>query len=136
MIMRRTVLFAASAVIAALVLTACSRSTLGRFVGNGRDDHGCLSTMGYTWSNALHDCVRVWEVSERFDEGSKPVFLLYSRDSLYAEIFLPDGTSSLCRRVKETNRWEAIEGKEAVFISNGITTIKGNTFTYTKKVAH
>lgn len=111
---------------------ACSRSTLGRLVGTDRDDHGCLSSDGYQWSNALHDCVRVWEVGERFDEGSKPVFLVYSLDSLYAEIFVDGKPAVLCKRVKGTQTWKALQGKERVFISNGVTIIHGNNYNYTK----
>lgn len=70
-----------------LLVSACPRSTIGRLVGSDRDDHGCLTSDGYQWSNALHDCVRVWEVGERFDEGEKPVFLVYSRDSLSPKSF-------------------------------------------------
>lgn len=111
---------------------ACSRSTLGRLVGSDRDDHGCLSSDGYQWSDALHDCVRVWEVGERFDEGGKPVFLVYSLDSLYAEIFVDGKQAVLCKRVKGTQTWKALRGKERVFISNGVTTIHGNNYNYTK----
>lgn len=117
-----------------LIVSACSRSTIGRLVGSDRDDHGCLTSDGYQWSNALHDCVRVWEVGERFDEGEKPVFLVYSRDSLFAEIFLDGKQPVLCKRVKGTQKWQALKGKQRVFVSNGITTIQGGDYNYTRKV--
>ena len=117
-----------------LIVSACSRSTIGRLVGSDRDDHGCLTSGGYQWSNALHDCVRVWEVGERFDEGEKPVFLVYSRDSLFAEIFLDGKQPVLCKRVKGTQIWQALKGKQRVFVKNGITTIQGGDYNYTKKV--
>ena len=85
-------------------------------------------------SNALHDCVRVWEVGERFDEGEKPVFLVYSRDSLFAEIFLDGKQPVLCKRVKGTQTWQALKGRQRVFVSNGITTIQGSDYNYTKTV--
>lgn len=115
-------------------ITGCSHSTLGRLVGGDRDDHGCLTAAGYTWSDALHDCVRVWEVGERFDEGPKQIFLVYSTDSLFAEIFSPDQAPILCKRVKGTTTWQAPRGKEQVFISNGITTVRVNDYNYTKKL--
>ncbi len=117
-----------------LLASACSRSTIGRLVGSDRDDHGCLTSDGYQWSNALHDCVRVWEVGERFDEGEKPVFLVYSRDSLFAEIFLDGKQPILCKRVKGTQTWQALKGRQRVFVSNGITTIQGSDYNYTKTV--
>ena len=117
-----------------LLTVSCSRSTIGRLVGSDRDDHGCLSSDGYQWSNALHDCVRVWEVGERFDEAEKPVFLVYSRDSLFAEIFADGKQPVLCKRVKGTQTWKALHGKQRVTISNGITTIHGSNYNYTKTV--
>ena len=114
-------------------LCGCGHSTLGRLVGSDRDEHGCIGSAGYTWSQALHDCIRVWEAADRFDEGSNTAFLVFSRDSLYAEIFEDDRASVLCKRVKEQNEWRAISGKERVFLSNGITTIKGKNVIYTKK---
>ena len=125
---------AAVMMVGLLMISACSHSTIGRLVGSDRDEHGCLTSDGYQWSNALHDCVRVWEVGERFDEGEKPVFLVYSRDSLFAEIFVDGKQPILCKRVKGTQTWKALQGKQRVFISNGITTIQGSDYNYTKKV--
>ena len=118
---------------ALIMLAACSRSTLGRLVGSDRDEHGCIASAGYMWSDALHDCVRVWEAGERFDDGGDAVFLIFSLDSLYAEIFPSGKEAVLCRRVKGKDEWRAIEGKERVWINNGITTIKGRSHTYTKR---
>ena len=70
-----------------LLATACSHPTLGKLVGSDRDDHGCLSSAGYTWSYALHDCVRLWEMGKRFDSGPHQVYLVFSTDSTFAEIF-------------------------------------------------
>lgn len=117
-----------------VALSSCSQSTIGRLVGGDRDDHGCLSAAGYTWSDALHDCIRVWEVGERFDEGPRQVFLVYSTDSLFAEIFTTDRAPVLCKRVKGTMTWRAPHGKERVFVSNGITTVRIDNFNYTKKL--
>lgn len=118
---------------AAIFASSCSHSTIGRLVGGDRDDHGCLSTAGYTWSDALHDCVRVWEVGERFNEGPKSIYVVYSTDSIYAEIFTPEGDPVLCKRKKGSKVWKASQGKERIFTNNGITTVKVNNFNYTKK---
>ena len=69
-----------TALLAVLLLTACSHPTIGKLVGNDRDDHGCKGSAGYTWSYALHDCVRLWEVGKRFNEGPQQVFLVFSAD--------------------------------------------------------
>lgn len=29
-------------------------------IGGNRDNHGCLSSAGYTWCAVLNDCIRLW----------------------------------------------------------------------------
>lgn len=113
-------------------LCSCAHSSLGKLVGGDRDEHGCIGSAGYTWSYALHDCVRLWEVGTRFDAGPQQVILVYSPDSTFAEIFPSDGASVLCKRVKDTDVWKNKKGGQEVFIQNGVTCIKINDFTYTK----
>lgn len=113
--------------------TIGSQSTIGRLVGGDRDDHGCLSTAGYTWSDALHDCVRVWEVGDRFDDGPRSIYVIYSTDSMYAEIFTAESEPILCKRKKGETDWKALEGKERIYTNNGVTTVKVNNYNYTKK---
>ncbi len=115
-----------------LLLTGCSHPGIGRLVGSDRDEHGCLVAAGYVWSDALHDCVRVWEVGERFDEGPNTIFLIYSTDSLHAEIFTHKNRAILCRREKGTNIWRTKKGKEYVSINNGVTIVRVDDFDYTK----
>ena len=117
-----------------LLATACSHPTLGKLVGSDRDDHGCLSSAGYTWSYALHDCVRLWEVGKRFDSGPHQVYLVFSTDSTFAEIFAANRESSIiCKRVKGKNMWKTSKGREQVSINNGITCALVNDYTYTQK---
>ena len=120
-----------TALLAVLLLTACSHPTIGKLVGNDRDDHGCKGSAGYTWSYALHDCVRLWEVGKRFNEGPQQVFLVFSADSLFAEIFTEQEGSIICKRKKGTQTWKHTKGEETVSINNGITCVKVNNFTYT-----
>lgn len=125
---------ALTAVAATLLTAACSHSQLSRLVGADRDEHGCQTTAGYTWSNALHDCVRVWEVGTRFDDGPSALFLVMSRDSVYAEIFSPEKSPVLCRRVKGTLTWEAARGPERVTIGNDVITVHTSYFDYTRSL--
>lgn len=74
-------------VLAAIVCCSCAHSSIGNLVGSDRDEHGCIGSAGYTWSYALHSCVRLWEAGTRFDAGPEQVFLIYSADSTFAEIF-------------------------------------------------
>lgn len=117
------------------VFCACSRSTYNHLIGNGRDDHGCLTSAGYQWSYAKNDCVRVWEAGERFEANDQTVFLIFSKDSVFAEIFAsPDNKHVLCKRKKDTNIWVPSKGHEKVSISNGVTNVYVNHYNYTKTV--
>lgn len=117
------------------VLAACSHSPIDTLVGADRDEHGCIGSAGYTWSYALHDCVRTWEVGERFDGPSKSIYLVYSDDSLFAEVFTQDGKQVLCKRQKrKPNTWLSKSKRESVVINNGITLVKINNFSYTKSL--
>ena len=103
-----------------------------KLVGGDRDDHGCIPSAGYTWSEALHQCVQIWEVGERFDAGQKNIYLVFDGDSTYAEIFT-DKKNVLCKRDKtQRNKWKASKGSEYVHINNGVTSVHVNNFTYTK----
>ena len=113
---------------------SCSHSSFGKLVGSDRDEHGCIGSAGYTWSYALHDCVRLWEVGTRFDAGPEQTFVVFSADSTFAEIFSGNSSSVLCKRIKETDEWKAKRGKEWVKIQNGILCAYINNFTYTLKI--
>lgn len=118
--------------LSSLLLCACAHSSFGKLLGSDRDEHGCIGSAGYTWSYALHDCVRLWEVGMRFDAGPQQLFLIYSPDSTFAEIFPSEGKSVLCKRVKKIDLWKNKNGSETVSIQNGVTCIKTKNFTYTK----
>lgn len=113
------------------VLSGCSHATLGPLVGSDCDEHGCKGSAGYTWSYALHDCVRLWEAGIRFDAGPRQLYLIFSSDSTFAEIFPSEGTSVLCKRVKATDTWTPKKGKEQVSIRNGIICVRYNDYSYT-----
>lgn len=40
-------------------------------VGNDRDKHGCISSAGYTWSQAQNKCVRLWEENSMTKKSHK-----------------------------------------------------------------
>ena len=120
-------------ILAALALAGCNHATFGKLVGSDRDEHGCIGSAGYTWSYALHDCVRLWEAGTRFDAGPEQTFVIFSADSTFAEIFCGNSTPVLCKRTKSTAEWKAKKGKEWVKIQNGVLCAYINDFTYTKK---
>jgi hypothetical protein len=43
------------------VSTTIPTSPSGQLVGNDKDEHGCISSAGYSWCGAKNKCLRVWE---------------------------------------------------------------------------
>ena len=121
------------ALIAIATLTACGSSkNMEKLVGADRDEHDCITSAGYTWSDALHQCIRIWEVGERFEAGQKSIFLVFDNDSTYAEIFT-DTDKILCKRNKSQRYlWLSRKGTENVRINNGVTSVFVKNYTYTK----
>lgn len=120
-----------------LILTvcfSCSRSAYNQLIGNGRDEHGCLTSAGYQWSYAKNDCIRAWEVGERFESQNQTLFLVFSEDSVFAEIFTQQGKNILCKRKKDKNEWIPTRGKERVSISNGVINVYCDHYNFTKSV--
>lgn len=59
-------------------------------VGDDKDEHGCITSAGYTWSEVQKDCIRLWEKGVRMegtDDGNKTLFLVFSPDSTQVELF-------------------------------------------------
>lgn len=73
-------------------------------VGNDRDEHGCIGSAGYTWSEALQTCIRLWENGIRLKavgplkdkgvpayEGATDAFIVFSLDSAKVELVTEQG---------------------------------------------
>lgn len=65
-------------------------------VGADKDIHGCIASAGYTWSRVQNRCIRLWEDGMKLEPLEQPVqtdnaamsvFLVFSADSLKAELF-------------------------------------------------
>lgn len=66
----------------------------GRGVGGVRDGHGCLTAAGYAWSEVRQDCIRPFEQGVKMVPADDPGavfagYIVFSLDSLQAELFLP-----------------------------------------------
>lgn len=94
-----------------LIMNACSntntsveknnnteeQATPSPMVGNDKDEHGCIASAGYTWSNAKNECVRLFESAdaelyEVTENASYEYFVavLFNADQTQAEIFMPN----------------------------------------------
>lgn len=62
-------------------------------VGGDRDEHGCIGSAGYEWSEVLQDCIRIFEKGKRLQavEGDRSVFIVFSPDSSKVELFFSSG---------------------------------------------
>ena len=62
-------------------------------VGSDKDNHGCIASAGYTWSEVQKDCIRLWEKGVRMnavDDAGKTLFLVFSPDSAQVELFFSE----------------------------------------------
>ena len=62
-------------------------------VGGDKDEHGCIASAGYTWSEVQKDCIRLWEKGVRMnavDDAGKTLFLVFSPDSTQVELFFSE----------------------------------------------
>ena len=67
-----------------------------QLVGNDKDEHGCIASAGYQWSELLKDCIRPFEKGIRMKstfggENTSAVYLVFNADSSEVEVFLPKG---------------------------------------------
>lgn len=69
-------------------------------LGGDTDEHGCKASAGYTWSEVRKDCIRVFEVGVKLNDSrdanaTSAAFLVFSVDSLDAELFVPQQEESI-----------------------------------------
>ena len=115
------------------MMFSCSHKTTDKLVGNDRDSHGCIASAGYVWSEAVKDCIRVWEVCERIDNGEKKVYVLFSDDKSLAEVFMDGGKTMLCKKVND-NLWESKKSKVSVSLQQGILKVHADKTDFSKSV--
>ena len=99
-------------------------------VGTDRDEHGCISSAGFSWSELQQTCVQLWEAGVRLDpievkEGDAVIsaFVLFNKDESKAEIVLPNKEGSVILDKKSENLYEKGEylydDKEGALSING-----------------
>lgn len=81
--------------IALPTLTSCNNSQKQKkeeapVVGNDKDNHGCISSAGYTWSEVQKDCIRLWEKgvrTEAVNDNTDVAYIVFAPDSAKVELF-------------------------------------------------
>jgi hypothetical protein len=91
-------------------------------VGNDRDEHGCIGSAGYSWSTVQNRCLRIFEEGisllptelttdklATMENGVLNTYIIFSNDSLIAEIFIPNQPKPiLCHKTassKNEEKW-------------------------------
>lgn len=97
-------------------------------VGNDKDNHGCIASAGYQWSELLRDCIRPFEkgvklVSATEEYASSAAYLVFNEDTTKVEIFMPKEKVrpilTLTPNEDKTTAWKSsVEGKISVSCSN------------------
>lgn len=63
-------------------------------VGNDQDEHGCIASAGYTWSELLQECIRPFEKGIKLpgvdsDDAIYAAYLVFNENQSQVEVFLP-----------------------------------------------
>ena len=69
---------------------AAAETEKTEIVGDDKDEHGCIASAGYTWSEVQKDCIRLWEKGVRLasvDDAENTLFIVFSPDSTQVELF-------------------------------------------------
>ena len=72
---------------------AAAETEKTEIVGDDKDEHGCIASAGYTWSEAQKDCIRLWEKGVRLasvDDAENTLFIVFSPDSTQVELFFSE----------------------------------------------
>ncbi len=105
--------------------TKASEPENKQLAGGDRDDHGCIGSAGYQWSQVKNDCIRIFEVGTKLISVENPQatsvgYLVFSSDSSQAELFLPGsaGGKLLVRPDAGKSEWLTPQGNEIYRLSS------------------
>lgn len=104
-------------------------------VGGEKDEHGCLTSAGETWSQLKQGCVQIFNVGQRLNpivqkdgEAVISAFILFNTDKTEAELFLPNAKSN---SILKKNGAEIYEGGEYKFDGKDTSLYISGTKSYT-----
>ena len=85
-------------------------------VGGEKDEHGCITSAGETWSQLKQSCIQIFNVGQRLNpietkEGEAVIsaFVLFNDDKSEVELFLPNTKSNTI--LKTTNKETYVNGE-------------------------
>ena len=87
-------------------------------VGGDKDEHGCLTAAGETWSQLKQSCIQIFNVGQRLNpietkdgEAVISAFVLFNDDKSEAELFLPNTQSNTILKTTDKKSYENGEYK-------------------------
>lgn len=87
-------------------------------VGGEKDEHGCLTSAGETWSQLKQSCIQIFNVGQRLNpietkdgEAVISAFVLFSDDKSEVELFLPNTKSNTILKTADKETYENGEYK-------------------------
>ncbi|PQJ20716.1 hypothetical protein [Tenacibaculum sp. SG-28] len=105
-------------------------------VGNDKDEHGCIGSAGYTWSELRQECIRTFEVGVRLnpvesneDSTIISAFVVFNDAKSKAELFLPEAKGTMIMEQSEGKTFikdqYTFNPEDATLSVNGEVTYKG-----------
>ncbi len=92
-----------------IILLSCStKKNADIMVGNDKDDHGCIGSAGYQWSQTKKTCIRPFEQGTKLNAVSSSstlaAYILVKGDVI--EVFAAEIKGSLILKKIGTNEWK------------------------------
>ncbi len=98
-------------------------------VGGEKDEHGCISAAGESWSEIKQSCVQIFTIGQRLnplaisEEAVISAFVLYNDDRSKLELFLPNESKTIVldKGTDETYQNDSLkfDTKESALYING-----------------
>ena len=84
-------------------------------VGSDKDEHGCIASAGYTWSEVQKDCIRLWEKGVRMNAVDDAGKTLFFRTKFWTvEVCLPVDMPGMWKMmIRKTYVWKTVSGRSA-----------------------
>jgi hypothetical protein len=82
-------------------------------LGGDKDENGCLTSAGYTWSKLNKECVRAFSgiqllpIEQKEEDATLCAYILFDESGNQSEVFLPNMDSSIVlERSSKTSPWK------------------------------
>ena len=113
-------------------------TTKAPIVGNDKDEHGCIGSAGYTWSELRKDCIRIFEVGTKLNptdaiaDKTTAAFVVFDSRRSEAELYVPGqaGTSVIMEYGKKNSDMWFSEDWKLAKTAKGLTLLKDSVVLY------